>query len=300
MRYLDPKADLTFKKIFGEHKDLLISLLNALLPLADDEQIESVEYLSPELVPDTYVGKNSIVNVRCRDVKNRQFIVEMQMLWTEAFKQRVLFNASKAFVRQLDKKRKYEFLQPVYSLNLVNEIFMKEYPDEFIHNYNVVHELHSDEIIDGLHFTFVELPKFQAHSIREKKMAVLWLRFLTEIDEQTKVVPQELLDNPETSKALKTVEESAMSKDELLAYEDFWDKLGAERLLFVDSNKRSMEEGRAEGRKEGRAEGRKEGLVEGLAKGRAEVARNLLNMGMSVEDISKATGISKDEIERYS
>ena len=56
MRYLDPKADLTFKKIFGEHKDLLISLLNALLPLADDEQIESVEYLSPELVPDTYVG----------------------------------------------------------------------------------------------------------------------------------------------------------------------------------------------------------------------------------------------------
>ena len=79
MRYLDPKADLTFKKIFGEHKDLLISLLNALLPLADDEQIESVEYLSPELVPDTYVGKNSIVDVRCRDVKNRQFIVEMQM-----------------------------------------------------------------------------------------------------------------------------------------------------------------------------------------------------------------------------
>ena len=57
MKYLDPKADLTFKKIFGEHKDLLISLLNALLPLKEDEQIESVEYLSPELVPDNYVGK---------------------------------------------------------------------------------------------------------------------------------------------------------------------------------------------------------------------------------------------------
>ena len=99
MRYLDPKADLTFKKIFGEHKDLLISLLNALLPLADDEQIESVEYLSPELVPETYVGKNSIVDVRCRDVKGRQFIVEMQMLWTEAFKQRVLFTAPVAKVQ---------------------------------------------------------------------------------------------------------------------------------------------------------------------------------------------------------
>ena len=294
MRYLDPKADLTFKKIFGEHKDLLISLLNALLPLADDEQIESVEYLSPELVPDTYVGKNSIVDVRCRDVKNRQFIVEMQMLWTEAFKQRVLFNASKAFVRQLDKKRKYELLQPVYSLNLVNETFIKEYPDEFIHNYNVVHELHSNEIIDGLHFTFVELPKFQAHSIKEKKMAVLWLRFLTEIDEQTKEVPQELLDNPETSKALKTVEESAMSKDELLAYDDFWDKLGAERLLLVDSNRRSMEEGREEGRKEGR----EEGLKEGRKKGRADVARNLLSIGMPLEDIAKVTGLEIKDIEQ--
>lgn len=288
MRYLDPKADLTFKKIFGEHKDLLISLLNALLPLADDEQIESVEYLSPELVPDTYVGKNSIVDVRCHDVKNRQFIVEVNILWFETLRQSVLYKDSKVFVRQLDKKRKYEFLQPVYSLNLVNETFMKEYPDEFIHNYNVVHELHSDEIINGLHFTFVELPKFQAHSIKEKKMAVLWLRFLTEIDEHTKEVPQELLDNPETSKALKAVEESAMTKDELLAYDDFWDKLGAERLLFVDSNKRSMEEGRAEGRKEGRAEGRK------------EVARNLLRMGMSIGDISKATGIAKEEIEEYS
>ena len=290
MRYLDPKADLTFKKIFGEHKDLLISLLNALLPLADDEQIESVEYLSPELVPETYVGKNSIVDVRCRDVKGRQFIVEMQMLWTEAFKQRVLFNASKAFVRQLDKKRKYELLQPVYSLNLVNETFMKDYPDEFIHNYSVVHELHSDEIIEGLHFTFVELPKFQAHSLKEKKMAVLWLRFLTEIDEQTKQAPQELLDNPETRKALKAVEESAMTKNELLAYEDFWDKLGAERLLFVDSNRINREEGSAEGRAEGRAEG----IIEGCAK----VAKNLLNLGMALDEVAKVTGLDIETIEK--
>ena len=128
MRYLDPKADLTFKKIFGEHKDLLISLINALLPLNDDEMVESVEYLPPELVPELPTGKNSIVDVRCKDVKGRQFIVEMQMIWTPAFQQRVLFNASKAFVRQLRRNRKYELLQPVYSLNLVNESFMNDYP----------------------------------------------------------------------------------------------------------------------------------------------------------------------------
>ena len=113
-------------------------------------------------------------------------------------------------------------------------------------------------------------------------MAVLWLRFLTEIDEQTKQAPQELLDNPETRKALKAVEESAMTQNELLAYEDFWDKLGAERLLFVDSNRINREEGRAEGR----------------AEGKAEVARNLLHMGMSVDDVAKACGVTKEEVER--
>lgn len=292
MRYLDPKADLTFKKIFGEHKDLLMSLLNALLPLEKGRQVESLEYLPAELVPDLPLGKNSIVDVRCKDKKGRQFIVEMQMIWTPAFQQRVLFNASKAFVRQLKRNRKYELLQPVYSLNLVNESFMNDYPDEFIHNYNIVHELHSDKIIDGLHLTFVELPKFKPHSIAERKMAVLWLRFLTEINEDTTIVPEELLDNPETSKALKEVEESAYTEQEIDAYEDFWDKLGAERLLLVDSNNISLEKGLALGREEGRAEG----LAQGRADSLAEVARAMLAKGMDAATIFELTGFKDTDI----
>ena len=281
-RYLDPKADLTFKKIFGEHKDLLISLVNALLPLKDDEQVEDVEYLTPELVPDVFLGKHSIVDVRCKDVSGRQFLVEMQMLWTSAFQQRVLFNASKAFVRQLDRKCKFELLKPVYSLNLVNEVFMREYPDEFIHNFNIVHDLHNDKVIDGLHFTFIELPKFQPHSIVEKKMAVLWLKFLTEINENTTQVPQELLDNPETSKALEAVEESALTKAERLAYDDFWDKIGAERLLLIDSNKISRAEGRAEGR----------------AEEKIATARRLMQMGLSPELMAQGSGLPMEEVQK--
>lgn len=102
MRYLDPKADLTFKKVFGEHADLVISLLNALLPFPPEEEILDVEYLSPELVPENPLRKNSIVDVRCRDNRGRHFIVEMQMVWSPEFEQRVLFNASKAYVRQVD------------------------------------------------------------------------------------------------------------------------------------------------------------------------------------------------------
>ena len=51
-KYLNPKADLTFKKVFGEHPDLVMSLLNALLPLEEGKQIEHVEYLTPEMVPE--------------------------------------------------------------------------------------------------------------------------------------------------------------------------------------------------------------------------------------------------------
>lgn len=82
MRYLDPKADLTFKKVFGEHEDLVISLLNALLPLRADEEVIEVEYLPAELVPDNPLRKNSIVDVWCVDAVGRQFIVEMQMVWS--------------------------------------------------------------------------------------------------------------------------------------------------------------------------------------------------------------------------
>ena len=102
MKYLDPKADLTFKKIFGNHPKRLISLLNALLPLSEEEQIQEIKYLPTELVPQLEGGKNTIVDVLCTDVRGRKFCVEMQMEWSDAFQQRVLFNASKLYVSQAE------------------------------------------------------------------------------------------------------------------------------------------------------------------------------------------------------
>lgn len=68
MKYLDPKAGLTFKKVFGEHHDLVISFLNAMLPFeSEEDEIRSVEYLSPEMVPVNPLRKDSVVDVRCRE-----------------------------------------------------------------------------------------------------------------------------------------------------------------------------------------------------------------------------------------
>ena len=124
-RYLDPKADVVFKKIFGEHPKLLISFLNALLPLPANSPIVSLTYLQNEQIPVIPEFKRTIADVKCTDSEGRVFIVEMQMNWTDHFKQRLLFGTSQSFVKQLEKGEEYKFLQPVYGLGIVAEIYEK-------------------------------------------------------------------------------------------------------------------------------------------------------------------------------
>ncbi|MCT4613644.1 MAG: Rpn family recombination-promoting nuclease/putative transposase, partial [Marinifilaceae bacterium] len=205
MKYLDPKNDLIFKKIFGEHPNLCISFLNSLLPLKEDELIESIEYLSSEQVPDITGLKNSIVDVKCTDAKKRIFIVEMQMHWTDSFKQRVLFNASKAYVRQLRKGIDYKILQPVYALSLVNEDYCDS--EDYYHHYTISEKDNQNEILKGLEFVFVELNKFKLKNFKDKKMHFLWLKFLTEI-EDSRNIHNELSEIPEIKEAIEYLEES--------------------------------------------------------------------------------------------
>ena len=231
MEYLDPRADLTFKKVFGEHLDLVKSLLNALLPFETEaDEIVDLAYLPAELVPETPFKKNSIVDVRCKDGRGRQFIVEMQMVWSQEFKQRVLFNAAKAYVRQLGDGEDYKLLQPVYALNLVNEAF-EAGMEGYYHYYRMVHSERTDKVIDGLHLVFVELPKFTPRTFSEKKMHVLWLRYLTEINDRTHEVPEELMANPEIRKAVEELRRSAFTPAQLYSYEQFWDAVSVERTL---------------------------------------------------------------------
>ena len=274
-KYLDPKADLTFKKIFGEHPHLVMSLLNALLPLPKGQEIKDIEYMSPERVPRTSIGKNSIVDVFCKTKDGRQFIVEMQMYWSTNFKDRVLFNSAKVYVDQLKTGMEFTDLRPVYSLNLVNAIFEKDVPD-FIHYYRMVHEKHTEKVIEGLHLVFVELPKFKPQSITERKMAVLWLRFLTEINDTTELVPQELLDNDEIREAVELVQESAFTREQLMGYDLFWDAVRVDRMLANEPERRY-----------------KAGLKEGIE----ETARKMKTDGMPVELIAKYTGLTAEEIE---
>ena len=302
-KYLDPKADLTFKLIF-EHEDLLISLLNALLPLDEGKQIEHIEYLPAELVPENPGKKNSVVDVRCRETGGRHFIVEMQLNWNNEFRHRVILNAAKAVVKQLKPGEEYKLVQPVYSLNLINDTGFESAPDDFYHDYAIVDVAHNDRIIEGLRFVFIELPKFKPKTIAERKMAVLWLRFLTEINSTTEEAPAELLENPETAKALKLLEKSAYNEGQLEAYDRFWDAVYRERVFYDDGYKKGQaagwadgrEAGLAAGRAAGMAEGRSAGIAEGADKANRDNAQKMKAKGFAVEDIAEITGLTIEAI----
>ena len=276
MRYLDPKNDLTFKRIFGEHPHLMKSFLNALLPL--ETPIESLEYLSQELVPNIPLFKNSIVDVRCKDQKGRQFIVEMQMLWTDSFKSRVVFNASKTYVKQIDKGEEYKSLEPVYSLNLINENFELNL-EEYFHHYKIIHTLHNDKIIKGLEFIFIELPKFKTKQYRDKKLQVLWLRFLTEIKDNQEKIDQDFSQSKDINEALELLKESAYSKKELESYDRYWDSISSEKTLIVDA----FDEGKIEGEQIGLEKERDKGIIKAIQRGR-----------LSIEEIAEDFEVSKD------
>ncbi|MDR3189065.1 MAG: Rpn family recombination-promoting nuclease/putative transposase [Prevotellaceae bacterium] len=306
-RYLDPKNDLTFKRIFGEHPDLLISFLNALMPLAPEQQIKSVKYLSPEQVPNNPAKKNSIVDVRCTDNFGRRFIVEMQMYWSNTFASRMLFNGAKAYVHQLDAGEDYELLQTVYGLCITNDIFDHK-TAEFYHHYQLVNRKNTEEVIDGLEFVLVELPKFTPTKWSDRKMAVLWLRFLKEVKEQTRKVPAALLSDKKISKALTLCEEGAFTPEELAAYEKYWDIVSTEKALITRSATEGealgIEKGRAEGRAEGEAIGIEKGRAIGIEKGRAEgaeeatrkVVLNALRSGIPIAQIKAITNLSEKKI----
>ena len=283
-KYLDPKADVTFKKVFGEHKNLVISLLNALLARDPGKQVETIEYMTSEMVPETPFGKNSIVDVRCEETGGRKFIVEMQMEWFPDFMQRVLLNASKAYVRQLPKGDDYQLLQPVYSLNLVNHTFLPDM-DGYYHYYHLVHDLDSQKVLDGLHIVFVELPKFKAKNLTEKKMQVLWLRFLTEIDRDgADDVSQDLLDNPQTGEALEIVRESGLNDAERAAYEGFWDRVSIEATKKAYMDKAIAERDAANARADEATEKLRQS------------ARKMKAKGFSADDIAELTGLAAGEI----
>ena len=252
---------LTPHPIFGEHKELLISFLNAFLPLEEGAEVEEIEYLSPEQVPVTPLGKNSIVDVRCTDNRGRSFIVEMQSEWSASFRNRLLVNGSKAVVNQMNKKtpkdkaKDFSMLQPVYVLAVVDDEFSGKDKNEWYHHLKIMNPRNPDEVIKGLEFILLEVPKPETWTLAHKKIAILWMRFLRELEGLTDdEVPNELLLDKQIKRAMEICKESSLTEKERAIYDKYWDEMLwqngiknmeneiAENKKEITENKKTIEE----------------------------------------------------------
>ncbi len=285
-RYLDPKTDIVFKKIFGQHPHLLKSFLNAVLPLPEDGLIVSLEYLPNEQVPVIPAFKYTIVDVRCTDQQGRIFIVEMQIQWTTGFMQRMLFNASKAYVSQLQKGEEFHLLKPVYGLGLINTTFDAN-EEDWYHHYKIVNVKKPAKEIKDLQLVFIELPKFQAKNLREKRLQVLWLRFISELNEKTNQAPQEWLETPDIKEALDLAEEAAYTPEEPASYDKYWDVISIEKTLLGNAERRGEERGEIRGE------------IKGEKKAKIAIVKKLLAKGYPLEEIAVLTDLTQEEILQF-
>ena len=115
-------------------------------------------------------------------------------------------------------------------------------------------------------------------------MMVLWLRFLTEINSNTKDIPADLLNDPEIGKAVEELEISGFSDAELRAYDKFWDSVSVERTLLDDSYQK------------GKKEGMEEGIEKGMNQRSLEIARKMLANEMDEAAVMDMTGLTAEEI----
>ena len=99
----------------------------------------------------------------------------------------------------------------------------------------MVHHKISDEQIKGIELIFIELPKFKVKTFTEKKLSNLWLRFLTEIDENTTEVSEDLYSEKEIKEALEHLKVSVFTKEQLEYYEKYRNWVRIEKTAIQDA-----------------------------------------------------------------
>ena len=138
MRFLDPKTDFAFKKIFGsaESKPILIEFLNALV--YDSQPIvQDLEILDPYQAPQLQGVKDTFLDVKAQLADGTMVLIEMQVLNPLDFNKRVLYNVAKAYSLQLQRGQGYSRLRPVIGLTITDFVLFPE-RDRFLSHYQLL------------------------------------------------------------------------------------------------------------------------------------------------------------------
>ena len=301
--YLNPLTDFGFNRVFGneENKDLLIHFLNACISQYVGT-ITDITYLPTTHYGLTQAEKKVIFDIYCCNQNDEHFIIEMQRARQDFFADRTITYVSRLVSKNAVKGKRIYDIAPVYSFNILDydsNDFSSGDGKEFFWQV-MLKDNHNRIFSKKIMLFFIELTKFAAQISRTdcKDEMCKWLYLLKNIAQmneqdstQESCIFRKFYETCQLSK-LTTMEKEEYTKS-VLEYEDVQDALNYMR-------KTSLKEGFEKGLAEGKAEGKAEGLAEGEAKGKAEgianTAKNMLSLGIDIDMISKATGLSEEDI----
>lgn len=293
MKFVDPKNDIAFKKIFGNEnkKEILISFLNNILNFAGtSKEIIDITIKNPYQVPKLEGLKETILDIMAMDKRNIHYIIEMQVLHTPALDKRILYYISKAYYQQLEKAEDYPKLNQVIFLGFLDFIFFKQNPD-YATRHLILDEKTNENHFKDFELNFVELPKFKKNLQELADVKDKWIYFVKNASDLA-IIPKEMEEPKEIRAAFEAANRLSWTKDEL----DVYDYIG---MNIQDERGRieyALEEGIEKGKIIGIEEGKIKGIEEGERLKALKVANELLNSGVSIEIIAKSTGLTKEEI----
>ena len=289
---LNPLNDILFCKVMGEKGSeiQLLGFLNSVLGRKGNDKIASVDILENKALSADLIGdKSSILDLRAILQGGTRLNIEVQLRNKRNMNKRSLFYWSKEFSKNLKSGHDYSELPSVITINILNF----EYLDT--KNFHTVFHLHEDKehsliLTDALEIHFLNMVKWRKTVNKSFKNDPLQ-RWLTWFDKSS---PVELIE--EVVRMDSAILEAEKRQAYLSADEDVIRAYEMREMALSDQV--SMENyAREQGHAEGFAEGKAEGIVEGKAEGRLETARKLKALGVPIEKIAAATGLSRETIE---
>ena len=212
---------------------------------------------------------------RNRSQRRLLAVIEIQRVGNKSFIYRGLYYWAKSYTANLKAKNKYEDLNPVISINIL-DFNLTENKDK-PHSCYFIKEFDTNEIFTN-HFEmhFLELKKFNENTKLYEPLAD-WFKFLNikkDLEDTMKVLVEK---NP-IMKEIYDKYNTFVKDDNLTEGYTEWEK-NYFRIITL-------------------SEERLEGKLEGIKERNFSIAKTLKQMNMDNASISKATGLSLEEVEK--
>jgi predicted transposase/invertase (TIGR01784 family) len=220
-KYINPFTDFGFKKLFGEEasKISLIDFLNSLLTNA---HIKDLSFKNTEQLRETVDGRKVIYDIYCENEQCEKFIVEMQKARQNFFKERTIYYSTFPIREQVEKDNFRFDLKAVYCVGILDFTF-NDYTDESEKG-QIVHEIklknqHGKTFYDKLTYVYLEMPNFTKQESALTTRLDKWLYFIQHLAD-FQAIPDIFRGDVVFIKAFEKAELSSLTQREYTQYED--------------------------------------------------------------------------------